>query len=198
MFPVTTLQGLGKSSKQSASALLPAGIVASSVTPFSTEGQIDLELLKPHIDWVIGEGANARSPLGSSGEFCAPGDQGTQALSRGHRAEQWPGCFVGRNTSLQHLVDHRIIKTRRGCRGGCPVDSAAILFGSHCRTDDGSLSAHRQRCRAVDHFYHSVPLTCVDLEDGSAVGALPRARHRCGQDVRPERMCQLCMNPMEG
>ena len=48
------------------------GVCASSVTPFHPAGSLWLERLQPHIDWLIGEGANAISPLGSSGEFPAP------------------------------------------------------------------------------------------------------------------------------
>lgn len=50
---------------------LPHGIVASSVTPFKPDGTIDFPKFRPHIDWLIGEGVNGISPLGSSGEFFA-------------------------------------------------------------------------------------------------------------------------------
>ncbi|MCA9428091.1 MAG: dihydrodipicolinate synthase family protein, partial [Candidatus Omnitrophica bacterium] len=47
------------------------GVCASTVTPFGPDGGLRLELLKPHIDWIINDGADAISPLGSSGEFAA-------------------------------------------------------------------------------------------------------------------------------
>lgn len=50
---------------------LPRGIVASSVTPFDTDGKPDLARIRPHIDWLIGEGVAGLSPLGSAGEFFA-------------------------------------------------------------------------------------------------------------------------------
>lgn len=50
---------------------LPHGIVASSVTPFKSDGTIDFPAVKPHIDWLISERVNGLSPLGSSGEFFA-------------------------------------------------------------------------------------------------------------------------------
>ena len=88
MSTVTVPETLGKSKKLSPLDPLPAGIVASSVTPFTGEGEMDFQLLKPHIDWLIAEGANGLSPLGSSGEFCALEIDAAQARSRqGHRAE---------------------------------------------------------------------------------------------------------------
>ncbi len=50
---------------------LPAGIVASSVTPFTAAGEVSLEQIAPHVEWLIAEGADGLSPLGSSGEFTA-------------------------------------------------------------------------------------------------------------------------------
>lgn len=50
---------------------LPKGIVASSVTPFRPDGSFDIASLKPHLDWLIGEGVAGLSPLGSAGEFFA-------------------------------------------------------------------------------------------------------------------------------
>jgi 4-hydroxy-tetrahydrodipicolinate synthase len=50
---------------------LPRGVVASSVTPFKRDGEIDFAAFKPHLDWLIAEGVAGISPLGSSGEFFA-------------------------------------------------------------------------------------------------------------------------------
>ena len=49
--------------------MLVDGIVASSLTPFSPSGESRLDLLPAHIGWLIGEGVQGISPLGSSGEF---------------------------------------------------------------------------------------------------------------------------------
>jgi 4-hydroxy-tetrahydrodipicolinate synthase len=49
--------------------MLVEGIVASSLTPFSASGELRLDLIPAHIDWLIGEGVSGISPLGSSGEF---------------------------------------------------------------------------------------------------------------------------------
>ncbi len=47
------------------------GIAASTVTPFTADGSPDFSRIKPHVDWIISDGADAISPLGSSGEFSA-------------------------------------------------------------------------------------------------------------------------------
>ncbi|HEY8284463.1 MAG TPA: dihydrodipicolinate synthase family protein [Chloroflexota bacterium] len=49
--------------------MLVDGIVASSMTPFSPDGDLRLDLIPAHVDWLIGEGVSGISPLGSSGEF---------------------------------------------------------------------------------------------------------------------------------
>jgi 4-hydroxy-tetrahydrodipicolinate synthase len=49
--------------------MLVNGIVASSMTPFSSSGELRLDLLPAHIEWLIGEDVHGISPLGSSGEF---------------------------------------------------------------------------------------------------------------------------------
>jgi 4-hydroxy-tetrahydrodipicolinate synthase len=51
--------------------MLVEGIVASSMTPFGPSGELRLDLIPAHIDWLIGEGVHGLSPLGSSGEFVA-------------------------------------------------------------------------------------------------------------------------------
>ncbi len=55
---------------QKAPGRLPHGIVASSVTPFD-DGRVALDRVHLHIDWLIEQGVDGISPLGSSGEFAA-------------------------------------------------------------------------------------------------------------------------------
>jgi len=56
---------------QKADRRLPHGIVASSVTPFDADGRVALDRVHLHIDWLIEQGVDGISPLGSSGEFAA-------------------------------------------------------------------------------------------------------------------------------
>lgn len=57
------------------------GVCASSITPFGQQGALDLARLGPHLDWLIGEGVDAISPLGSSGEFVAMECEGAHWFS---------------------------------------------------------------------------------------------------------------------
>jgi len=50
---------------------LPHGIVASSITPFGDDGDIAFDKVRLHIDWLLEQGVDGISPLGSSGEFTA-------------------------------------------------------------------------------------------------------------------------------
>ncbi len=98
---------VSKSSKPGSLDPLPAGIVASSVTPFTGEGEMDLQLLKPHIDWLIAEGADGLSPLGSSGEFCALEiEQRKRVLDKVIELNNGRVARMGRYSPLQHAVDH--------------------------------------------------------------------------------------------
>src|SRR6266567_1480069 len=58
-----------RASLGSAENMLVAGIDASSMTPFSPSGELRLDLIPAHIEWLIAEGVHGLSPLGSSGEF---------------------------------------------------------------------------------------------------------------------------------
>src|SRR2546430_14394440 len=58
-----------RASLGSAENMLVDGIVASSMTPFSPSGELRLDLIPAHIEWLIAEGVHGLSPLGSSGEF---------------------------------------------------------------------------------------------------------------------------------
>jgi 4-hydroxy-tetrahydrodipicolinate synthase len=50
---------------------LPAGIISSSVTPFTGNGEFCASQLRDHVEWLLAEGTDGLSPLGSSGEFAA-------------------------------------------------------------------------------------------------------------------------------
>ena len=44
------------------------GIVAPFTTPFNKSGEIDLALVKPQVDWLIGNGVHGLAAGGSTGE----------------------------------------------------------------------------------------------------------------------------------
>lgn len=44
------------------------GIIPPMTTPFRSDGEIDLKLVKPQVDWLIGEGGHGLAAGGSTGE----------------------------------------------------------------------------------------------------------------------------------
>lgn len=51
--------------------MLPHGIIASTVTPTNRQGELALNQFVPQVEWLLHEGVDGLSPLGSSGEFAA-------------------------------------------------------------------------------------------------------------------------------
>jgi dihydrodipicolinate synthase/N-acetylneuraminate lyase len=194
MSPVTAPQSLGKSSKQTSPQPLPSGIVASSVTPFSGEGQIDLQLLKPHIDWLIAEGANGLSPLGSSGEFCALEiEERKRVLEKAielnnGRVALWAGTHHYSTRSTIELSKHA---------EAAGADALLIVPPYYMvPTAEQTMDHYRHIADAVDLpiiLYHNIPLTGIDLTTDQLL-----ALHQEGviaavkmSNPEPDRICQL-------
>jgi dihydrodipicolinate synthase/N-acetylneuraminate lyase len=194
MSAVTVPQTSGKSSTAGSLDPLPAGIVASSVTPFAAEGEIDLQLLKPHIDWLIAEGANGLSPLGSSGEFCALEiDQRKRVLEEvidlnGGRLAVWAGTHHYSTSTTIDLSKHA---------AAAGADALLIVPPYYMAPTAGQTMDHFRRIAgAVDLpiiLYHNVPLTCVDLKTDHLLtlfreGAIAAVKM---SNPEPDRICQL-------
>jgi 4-hydroxy-tetrahydrodipicolinate synthase len=194
MSSATAPRSLGKSSKQSAPGPLPTGIVASSVTPFSAEGQIDLQLLKPHIDWLIAEGANGLSPLGSSGEFCALEiDERKRVLekvieSNNGRVALWAGTHHYSTRSTIELSKHA---------KAAGADALLIVPPYYMApTPEQTMDHYRHIASAVDLpiiLYHNIPLTGIDLKTEQLLalyqeGVIAAVKM---SNPEPDRICQL-------
>lgn len=52
----------------SSSTKVLGGIVAASLTPLSTDGQVDIDRMRHHFDWLFAQGCSFISPFGSTGE----------------------------------------------------------------------------------------------------------------------------------
>jgi 4-hydroxy-tetrahydrodipicolinate synthase len=164
------------------------------VTPFNGEGRLRLELLPPHIDWIINEGAHAISPLGSSGEFCA----------------------------LEVDDRKRVLEAAlTACNGRVPVVAGTHHYSTHYTIE---LSQHAERAGAdavlivppyymaptpsqtMDHYrriaesisipivlYHNVPLTAIDLKTQHLVTLFEEGAIRGVKmsNPEPDRICQL-------
>jgi 4-hydroxy-tetrahydrodipicolinate synthase len=194
MSTVTVQQTLGKSIKQESSNPLPAGIVASSVTPFAGEGEIDLQLLKPHIDWLIAEGANGLSPLGSSGEFCAlEVEERKRVLEKvielnDGRVPLWAGTHHYSTRLTIELSKHA---------AAAGADALLIVPPYYMApTAEQTMDHYRRIASAVDLpiiLYHNIPLTCVDLKTSQLLalyqeGAIAAVKM---SNPEPDRICRL-------
>ena len=173
---------------------LPPGIVASSVTPFSGGGQIDYTRLKPHIDWLIGEGAAGLSPLGSSGEFSALEiDARKQLLEKvieanDGRVSLWAGTHHYSTRSTVELSKHA---------EAAGADALLIVPPYYMSpTPEQTMDHFRRIAEAVSIpvvLYHNIPLTCVDLKtdqllalfDEGAIAAVKMS------NPEPDRICEL-------
>jgi dihydrodipicolinate synthase/N-acetylneuraminate lyase len=190
----TVPQTLGESTKQRSLDPLPAGIVASSVTPFAGEGKIDLQLLKPHIDWLIGEGVNGLSPLGSSGEFCALEIEDRKRvlekaieLNNG-RVALWAGTHHYSTRSTIELSKHA---------AAAGADALLIVPPYYMApTAEQTMDHYRHIASAVDLpiiLYLNIPLTFIDLKTDQLLalyheGAIAAVKM---SNPEPDRICQL-------
>jgi dihydrodipicolinate synthase/N-acetylneuraminate lyase len=173
---------------------LPAGIVASSVTPFSDEGKINYQLLKPHIDWLIAEGVNGLSPLGSSGEFCALEiEERKRILEKtielnDRRVALWAGTHHYSTRSTIELSKHA---------AAAGADALLIVPPYYMApTVEQTMDHYRRIAGAVDLpiiLYHNIPLTCVDLQTSDLLtlhqeGVIAAVKM---SNREPDRICQL-------
>jgi 4-hydroxy-tetrahydrodipicolinate synthase len=148
----------------SATRSLPHGIVASSVTPFTADGALDLGRLGPHIDWLIADGVAGLSPLGSSGEFFA-----LESADRMRVAEAALDANAGRVHTMvgTHHYSTRIAieLSRHAERAG--ADSLLVVppyYG--LPTPEGVLDHYRRIADAVSIpvvLYHNAAGTNVDV-----------------------------------
>ncbi|MBN9615775.1 MAG: dihydrodipicolinate synthase family protein [Acidobacteriales bacterium] len=180
---------------------LPAGIVASCVTPFSADGQINYSQLKPHVDWLIGEGAAGLSPLGSSGEFTVlEVDDRKRLLEEmikinDGRAALWAGTHHYSTRTTVEL-------SRHAAEAG--ADALLIVPPYYMApTPEQVMDHYRRIADAVDIpivLYHNIPLTCVDLKTDHLLtlfneGAIAAVKM---SNPDPDRICELLQEETSG
>jgi len=164
------------------------------VTPFAKDGSLQLDRLKPHIDWLIGEGVAGLSPLGSSGEFTALEiDQRKRLLEEVIRLNDgqvslWAGTH---HYSTRATVD----LSRHAAAAG--ADALLIVPPYYMApTAEQTMDHYRRIAEAVDIpviLYHNVPLTCVDLKTDQLLtlfkeGAIAAVKM---SNPEPDRICEL-------
>jgi 4-hydroxy-tetrahydrodipicolinate synthase len=180
--------------KRSSRKPLFEGICASSVTPFRPDGGLDLKRLKPHINWLIAEGVNALSPLGSSGEFA-----GLEVDDRQRVLEAALEACGGRVPVLAgtHHVSTRLTiqLSRHAERAG--ADALLIVPPYYMAPTPVQVMEHYRRIADAVSLpivlYHNVPFTCADLKTSHLVrmfevGAIAGVKM---SNPEPDRICEL-------
>jgi dihydrodipicolinate synthase/N-acetylneuraminate lyase len=173
---------------------LPLGIVASSVTPFTSDGTVQVDRLKPHIDWLIAEGVAGLSPLGSSGEFTTleVGER-KQLLEdviqiNDGRVPLWAGTH---HYSTRTTID----LSRHAAAAG--ADALLIVPPYYMAPSaEQTMDHYRRIADAVDIpivLYLNIPLTCIDLNTDQLLklfheGAIAGVKM---SNPEPDRICEL-------
>jgi 4-hydroxy-tetrahydrodipicolinate synthase len=180
---------------------LPHGVVASSVTPFAADGTVDFDRIRPHIDWLIGEGVAGISPLGSSGEFFA-----LESADRKRVAEAALAANAGRVHTMvgTHHYSTKITVDLSRHAEQAGADSVLIVppyYG--LPTPDGVLTHYRRVADAISIpivLYHNAAGTNVDvttdqlltlLAEGTIAGV--KMSH-----LMPDRMVELLQADLPG
>ena len=173
---------------------LPHGVLASTSTPFNADGSVRYDQIPAHIDWIIAEGANALSPLGSSGEFPV-----MELADRKRVLEAVLSANNGRVPVLAgthcYSTRHTIELSKHAQQAG--ADALLIVPPFYMSpTVSQTMDHFRRIAEAVDIpvvLYHNIPLTNIDLrtqhlvklfEEG-AIGGVKMS------NPEPDRICQL-------
>jgi dihydrodipicolinate synthase/N-acetylneuraminate lyase len=185
------------STRSSSDRALPPGIIASSVTPFAADGSIQIDRLKPHIDWLIREGVSGLSPLGSSGEFPVLEINERKRLLEevirlnDGRVSLWAGTHHYSTRATIDLSKHA---------AAAGADALLIVPPYYMApTPEQTMDHYRRIADAVDVpiiLYHNIPLTCVDLKTDQLLtlfreGAIASVKM---SNPDPDRICELLQN----
>lgn len=140
------------------------GVCASTITPFDGRGDLHLDRLKPHIDWIVADGADAISPLGSSGEFTA-----LEVEDRKRVLDAALDANAGRLpvvAGTHHYSTRLTVElSRHAEKAG--ADALLIIPPYYMAPTPNQVLDHFRRiAEAVSIpvvLYHNIPLTAVDL-----------------------------------
>lgn len=170
------------------------GVCASTATPFDARGELHLEWLGPHIEWILAEGADAISPLGSSGEF--------PALECDDRKRVLEVALEANNGRVPVVAGTHHYSTRLTVELSKHAEAAgadALLIVPPyymAPTPSQTMQHYRRIAEAVSIpivLYHNIPLTCVNLTTDHLV-KLFEERVISGVKMsspEPDRLCEL-------
>ncbi len=170
------------------------GVCASSATPFHSDGSFDEGQLRPHIDWLIAEGVDAISPLGSSGEFPA-----LECEDRKPVLAAAIDAVAGRVPILAGTHDYSTRRTVDLSRFAEQAGADALLIVPPyymAPTPSQVMDHFRRVAEAVDIpivVYHNIPMTNIDLKtehllrlfDEGAIAGVKMS------NPEPDRICEL-------
>ena len=170
------------------------GVCASTVTTSDGHGRLSLQRLKPHIDWLIADGADAISPLGSTGEFFAH-----ETADRKRVLEGAIDACDGRVPVIAgtHHYSTRLTVglSKHAERAG--ADALLIVPPYYARPTIGQVKDHYRRvAEAVSIpivLYHNVAGTSIDLQTADLIelfeeGAIAGVKM---SNREPDRICEL-------
>ena len=170
------------------------GVFASTSTPFNARGDLQLDRVKPHIDWILADGAHAISPLGSSGEFTA-----LEIADRKRVLEAVLAANAGRVpvvAGTHHYSTRLTIDLSRHAQQA-GADALLIVPPYYMALTPSQVMEHYRRIAESVSIpivvYHNIPLTAVDLkaehllklyEEGTIAGIKM-------SNPEPDRICEL-------
>lgn len=170
------------------------GVCASTVTPFRADGRVDLARIKPHIDWIIADGAHGLSPLGSSGEFAALDSNDRRAVLEA-ALEANAGRLPVIAGTAHCRTSEAVELSRHAERAG--ADALLIVPPYYMGPTPAQVMDHYRRiAEAVSIpivLYHNIPLTSVDLRtehlarlfEEKVIGGVKMS------NPEPDRICSL-------
>jgi len=170
------------------------GVAASTVTPFAADGSIDFARIKPHVEWIIADGADALSPLGSSGEFAALADDQRKAVLEAALEANAGRLPVVAGTA--HCTTAGTVALSRHAEAA-GADALLVVPPYYMAPTPAQVMVHYRRiAEAVSIptvLYHNVPLTAVDLKtehlarlfEEGAIGGVKMS------NAEPDRICEL-------
>ena len=170
------------------------GVCASSITPFRSDGSVAFQQLPAHIDWLIREGADALSPLGSSGEFSSlEVDDRKRVLEAALEANAGRVPMVA---GTHHISTKLTVElSRHAEKAG--ADALLIVPPYYMAPTPSQVMDHYRRvAEAVSIpiiLYHNIPLTGIDLKTEHLValfseGAIGGVKM---SNPEPDRICEL-------
>ncbi|MBM4012632.1 MAG: dihydrodipicolinate synthase family protein [Planctomycetes bacterium] len=170
------------------------GVAASTVTPFAAGGSVDLARIKPHVDWIIADGADALSPLGSSGEFAALAEDQRKAVLEAVLEANAGRLPVVAGTA--HCTTAGAVALARHAEAA-GADAMLVVPPYYMAPTPAQVMVHYRRiAEAVSIptvLYHNIPLTAVDLKtdhlatlfEEGAIGGVKMS------NPEPDRICEL-------